>query len=357
MVEIMLNSTQTLNLAQKHAIQGSMTGEVVYIITSLVPMPSLDQNPFLNRAIDTGVFNIFQDQLWSRLPLDYNKTTDNELYLGLLQTIKYLSGNEGANYALNHMLQHKPTTPAEHAIVTAARMTALYTTGKLESKIVSEPAKWFYVGTTYAGFAGYYYFSDMETEASKTTGAITLSPGGFMETTAGLCASFIIPHALHYVGIDINKEFELNKTLALKTSILGSALILSSGNPLAAVPAGAIIVVGSGVFDDAFAYAESEKVHGFAIANIATVLFLTSATAYHNGYNNAKTGGFKILAGAFASAAGAISAEVLYMLMEGVADTLQPVAEYTKEATITGVCSLSDMFADMKILCDYFTTA
>lgn len=351
----MLNSTKTLNLVQKHAIQGALTGETVYMIVSFASMPTLDQNPFLNRAIDTGIFNIFQDQLWSRLPLDYNKTTDNEIYLGLLQTIKYLSGNEAASYALNHILKHKPSTLIEHAVVTATRMTAFYTTGKLEAKFISEPAKLIYVGTTYAGFAGYYYFSDMETIASKATGAITLSPYGFMETTAGLCASFIVPHALHNMGFDIYKELELNKTLALQTSIIGSALILSGGNPLAALPAGAIIAVGSGAFDDAFAYAESEYIHGFAIANLATLLFLTSATAYHNGYNDAKTGGAKILAGAAASAAAAINAELLYLLIEGTAEALQPALEYAKETTITGICSLSGMFSDMKILCDYFT--
>lgn len=350
-----INSTNTQNLVQKHAIQGSLTGEVVYLITSFVPMPSLDQAPFLNRVIDTGVFNIFQDQLWSRLPVDYNKTTDNELYLGLLQTIKYLSGNEAANYALNHILQHKPATPIEHAIVTSARMTTFYTTGKLEAKIVSEPAKWLYVGVTYAGLTGYYYFSDMKTEASKTTGAITLSSGGFIGATAGLCASFAIPHALHYLGFDINKEFELNKTLALQTSLIGSALILSGGNPLAAVSAQTLI--GSGVFDDVFAYAESEHIHGFAVANIATILFLTSAAAYHNGYNNAKTGGAKILAVAFASSVSALNTEVLYMLMEGVADTIQPALEYAKETVLTGICASSDMFSDMKTLCDYFTSS
>lgn len=347
-------STESINFIKKHSLQGSMSGEVGYITSSFISIPTLDKNPFFNRVIDSGISNMWQDQLWSRFPVDYNGITDNEIYLGTLQTIKFLSGIEMSNYALNHILKHKAITPVDNFIVTAIRMTAFFTAGKLEVKFISEESKWAYIGTVYSGFAGYYYFSAMKTQVAENTGAIYLSLFGFIGTTAGLWASFMTPHLLHEVGIDINREFELNKTLALKTSIIGSALILSGGNPFSVIPAGALITIEAGALDDVFIYAESEKICGFAVANIATLLFLTSSTAYSNGYNNAKIGCVKVFATAFGSALGAVNAELIYMLMEKVSDLIQPAFEYIKEATIDTIVAeiLLGVSSDGQMLCD-----
>lgn len=210
---------------------GLYTIEATIITDALtVNTPPIHENPFANRLINPGVYNGIQDLTFSRHDLGNKNVTDNVLFYGILQTIKYIP-----NLFIQSSIRYQIAAPENDLVVKnvlynfatiLTGMTAFFTVGGIANKIADEAYKLNYVAHSYlALFSSYLLFSSYNNYFDPKTKAVFLDFGSLGSVTAGLTLSYLVPFSMHQIGIDKGGELEPTPVQLFKGSVLVASYI------------------------------------------------------------------------------------------------------------------------------------
>ncbi len=303
-----------LNSYLGNLVLGAQVGSATYIGPSSTP--KLQDSPLENRFWDLSYFNVIQDQLFSRINVDYK----NLVYLGTLQTAKYLPNLLIQNYMKEKLFsnKHDITTKISNTfLITSAGMTVFFTIGAIENKITDFYYKMSYVSTILTGSLGYYAYAQMETKTTPM-GAINLSPSGAALVTIGLTGSFIVPSIMHSLGIDKGGIFELNNIELLKLSIIGSSAVLSGGNTVAIVSSAGLssILLSDKMLE--YVNFNQTDILGFDLVNLLSLSIITASSLAKEKYDDAAVALAKIAAFSFAKANAVVGIEIVFDYKETI---------------------------------------
>ena len=294
-------------------VLGAQVGSATYIGPSFPP--KLQESPLENRFWDLSFFNVVQDQLFSRINVDYK----NLVYLGALQTAKYLPNLLIQNH-MKGMLYSAESNLAIQVLntflITSAGITTFFTIGAIETKVTDE-YKTVYVSTILAGSLGYYAYAQMETAATPT-GAISLSPSGAALVTIGLTGSFIAPYIMHSLGIDKGGMFELDNIELLKLSIIGYTAVLSGGSTVAIVASAGLSSIL--LSDKMLEYVGFDQIDilGFDLVNLLSLSIITASSLATESLDTAAIAMSKIAAFSFAKANAVVGVEIVFDYKETI---------------------------------------
>ncbi|MCT4635654.1 MAG: hypothetical protein N4A31_05390 [Rickettsiales bacterium] len=287
------NTKNYIELYKKNLLLGLQVGEAVSIVAPIsTPFP-LHTQPFYNRIVDVGAYNVIQDQFYSPI----NATLPNIPCLGMLQTAKYLP-NLLIQNSMKEMLYNKDdfigVKAAKTFAITSTGMTVFFSIGAIENIITDLAYKTSFVYSVAAGSIGYYAYSWMGNVLTES-GAINLSPISAIIATTGLVGSFLAPYAIHELGID-----KINPIKLLEYSTMTSMLILSKNNIV--VAASSIIMIDT-IFDNEIVKElEETEVLGFKLVNILGLSAVTGAKLITSSYDDAVVTISKLAAFSFAKA-------------------------------------------------------
>lgn len=299
------NTKNYIEMYQKNLLLGAQIGEAVSIVSPLSSPFPLQTQPLYNRIIDVGAYNLVQDQFYSPI----NVTSNNIIYLGMLQAAKYLPNL----FVQNYMKEMLPTNDkdkiaikaAKSFVITATGMTIFFSIGATESIITDLTYKTNFVYSITLGSLGYHAYSWMDSGLTKS-GAVNLSPMSAVTATIGLVGSFLAPYALHELGID-----KINPVKLLEGSAMISAVILSGGDVFIAAPSVVIIDM---VFDsETVKNLEIVKIEvlGFNLANMISLSAVTGTKLITSSYDDAVISISKIAAFSFAKANAVTGVEIV----------------------------------------------
>ena len=189
-------------------ILGWKTATITVIANTLTPF-NIVLHPFLNRAIEVGIFHIIQTSYGPINPTNYYEISQNlntrnailtPIYQGVAQTNKYIPNIWGQNIIKNYfvnldsILSPNPLTLIKGILTPLGGMTLFFITGEIEKAITDPMSKFYYTGTLFVGITTIAYQNCISTDShiDKITGAVLLNFQDTFRVSSGLVLSFAI---------------------------------------------------------------------------------------------------------------------------------------------------------------------